>query len=207
MTWLQLPAPLVLASTSPYRQAQLRRLGVEFSAITPPYDEAPVPGLDPRQLIAFHAGEKAAAVRAAHADKTAWILAADQGVVLETGATTVLLGKPQTAANAVAQLLEMAGKTHELRTHVVLDVPSLTPDGPGWQLRTTSVAQVRVRPLTRAEAEAYVARDKPLDCAGSYRIEAAGPWLFDAIHTDDPTAIEGLPLIAVARMLRQAAGR
>ena len=110
-----------------------------------------------------------------------------------------LLGKPNTVENAVAQLLQLSGQTHELRTHVVLDVP-------GRQWQETSVAQVRVRPLTRAEAEAYVTRDAPLDCAGSYRIEAAGPWLFDGIETDDPTSIEGLPLIAVARLLRHAEG-
>ncbi len=199
MTWWPLPAPLVLASTSKYRQAQLQRLGVAFTAFAPPYAEDAVAGLDPRQLIDHHARQKALATRLAHPDKSAWILAADQGVVLQDNAGARLLGKPHTAENAVQQLLEMAGKTHELRTHVVLDVP-------GHQWEETSVAQVRVRPLKRAEAEAYVARDKPLDCAGSYKIECAGPWLFDAIQTDDPTAIEGLPLIAVARLLRMAAG-
>ncbi len=194
MTWWPLPAPLVLASTSKYRQAQLHRLGVAFTAFAPPYEEVPVAGLDARQLIAFHAVAKANAVRAVYPDKSAWILAADQGVVLDG---EPLLGKPHTVENAVAQLLLLAGKTHELRTHVVLDVP-------GAQLQATSVAQVRVRPLTRGEAEAYVVRDQPLDCAGSYKIECAGPWLFDAIITDDPTAIEGLPLIAVARLLRTA---
>ena len=194
MTWWPLPAPLVLASTSKYRQAQLQRLGVVFTAFAPPYDEAPVAGLDARQLIAHHAVQKAKAVRAAHPDPTVWILAADQGVVVDGD---VLLGKPHTAENAVAQLLCLSGKTHELRTQVVLDVP-------GQQFAETSIARLRVRSLTRAEAEAYVARDQPLDCAGSYKIECAGPWLFDAIDTDDPTAIEGLPLISVARLLRQA---
>lgn len=197
MSWWPLPAPLVLASTSKYRQAQLQRLGVAFTAFAPPYEENPVPGLDARQLIAFHARQKAEAVRAAYPDKSVWILAADQGVVLEDAAGLRLLGKPGTAELAVAQLLQLAGRTHELRTQVVLDVP-----GAQWQ--ETSVAQVRVRALTRTEAEAYVKRDAPLDCAGSYRIEAAGPWLFDSIATDDPTAIEGLPLIAVARLLRRA---
>ncbi len=195
MTWWPLPAPLVLASTSKYRQAQLARLGVEFTAFAPPYDEPPVAGLEPRQLIEHHARQKAAAVRAVYPQADVWILAADQGVVLD-GAP--LLGKPHTAENAVAQLLQLAGRSHELRTHVVLDTPHRQ-----WQ--ETAVAQVRVRPLTRAEAEAYVARDQPLDCAGSYKIECAGPWLFEAITTEDPTAIEGLPLIAVARLLRLAA--
>ena len=194
MTWWPLPAPLVLASTSKYRHAQLRRLGVAFTAFAPPYQELPIAGLDARQLIVHHATQKADAVRRTHPDALAWILAADQGVVLADR----LLGKPHTAANAVAQLIEMAGKTHELCTHVVLDTP-----GRRWQ--ETSIARVQVRPITRAEAQADVARDAPLDCAGSYKIECAGPWLFDAIETDDPTSIEGLPLIAVARLLRLAA--
>jgi septum formation protein len=195
MPWFLLPAPLVLASTSKYRQAQLARLGVEFSTFAPPYEELDVPGLDARQLIAYHAREKAVAVRAAHPDPTVWILAADQGVVLGDK----LLGKPHTVTNAIAQLLQLAGQTHELRTHLVLDLP-------GWQLRKTSVALVRLRPLTHAEAEAYVLKDMPLDCAGSYKIECAGPWLFESLESDDPTAIEGLPLIAVAQMLREASG-
>ncbi len=193
MTWWPLPAPLVLASTSKYRYAQLQRLGVAFTAFAPSYEELPLAGLDARQLIVHHATQKADAVRRTYPDRLAWILAADQGVVL----AGTLLGKPHTAANAVTQLLEMAGQIHELRTHVVLDTP-------GQQWQETSVARVQVRPLTRAEAQAYVARDAPLDCAGSYKIECAGPWLFDAIETDDPTSIEGLPLIAVARLLRLA---
>ena len=199
MTWFPLPAPLVLASTSKYRQAQLTRLGVLFTAVKPDYDELPIPGLDARTLIAHHAREKALAVRAA-LGPTPWILAADQGVLLQDGRAEVLFGKPHTADNAVSQLLQLSGKTHELRTHVVLDVGQ-------WQLEHTSVARVRVRTLTRADAQAYVTRDAPLDCAGSYMIERAGPWLFDAVETDDPTAIEGLPLITVSRLLREACGR
>ena len=197
MIWWPLPAPLLLASTSKYRQAQLRRLGVAFTAIAPPYVEEAIAGLDPRILIAFHARQKALSVRQLDGGGDAWIIAADQGVVVDDADGSWLLGKPMTAAKAVEQLLQLSGRTHELRTHVVLDVPGCV-----WQ--ATSVAQVHVRPLSRAEAEEYVARDTPMDCAGSYRIERAGPWLFDAIHTDDPTAIEGLPLIAVARLLREA---
>lgn len=197
MTWFPLPVPLILASTSRYRQAQLGRLGVAFTSIAPPYVEAPVPGLNPRQLIAYHAVQKAAAVRRMEGAQNAWILAADQGVVVDQPEGAILLGKPGTAQAAVEQLLQLAGKIHELRTHVVLDLGV-------QQLRHTSVAHLYMRPLTRAEAEAYVARDKPLDCAGSYRIEAAGPWLFESIQSDDPTAIEGLPLITVANLLRTA---
>lgn len=192
MSLLQLPAPLVLASTSKYRQALLRRLGLAFTALAPDYDEAPVPGLDPLALIEHHAREKARAVRQLRPD--AWVLAADQGAVLGDR----LLGKPGTIDAAVAQLLALAGRTHQLATAVVLALPD------GRVLERTVTVEMLVRPLTLAEANAYVAQDQPLDCAGSYRIESAGPWLFEACRGDDPTAIEGLPLVHVAAMLRAA---
>lgn len=198
---LDLPAPLVLASTSRYRQAQLARLGVDFTCIKPPYDELPVAGLGPQALVDHHALAKARSVAEQPAFAGCLVLAADQGVVLDGD----LLGKPGTAEAAVAQLLRMAGRDHELRTAVALALPTEAHDaGSLCILQRVVSVQVRVRPLTRAEAEAYVAHDQPLDCAGSYRIEAAGPWLFDSVRGDDPTAVEGLPLIAVAALLREA---
>lgn len=200
MAVLTLPAPLVLASTSKYRKAQLARLGLTFECVAPGYDEVPVEGLTATQLIGHHARHKALAVQGTHPN--AWILAADQGAILtQDDGTERLLGKPGTHEAAVAQLLDLAGRVHRLVTVVVLAVP-----GQGLAEREVTV-QMRVRPLTQAEAEAYVAQDVPLDCAGSYRIEAAGPWLLEFARGDDPTAIEGLPLIAVAALLREACER
>lgn len=196
-----LPAPLVLASTSRYRKAQLERLGIPFTCTKPPYDERPVAGLDPRALVDHHAVEKARSVATQAGFAGHLILAADQGVVVDDE----LLGKPGSVAAAVAQLLRLGGRDHELRTAVVLALPAGFGGCHEFRLlqRVVSV-RMRLRPLTRAEAEAYVEQDQPLDCAGSYRIEAAGPWLLEHARGDDPTAIEGLPLIAVADLLREA---
>ncbi len=195
MPLIHLPFPLVLASTSRYRQAQLARLGLPFTAVKPPYDELPVAGLDATQLIVHHAREKAKAARLLPNGTESLILAADQGVVLDRE----LLGKPGTEPAAVAQLLRLAGREHALVTAVVLGLPD------GRLLERLVPVTLRLRPLSEAEAQAYVAQDQPLDCAGSYRIEAAGPSLLEWARGDDPTAIEGLPMIAVAALLREAA--
>ncbi len=192
MAVLNLPAPLVLASTSKYRQAQLARLGVQFESVAPDYAELAIAGLTPRQMIVHHARQKALAVQVLRPD--AWVLAADQGAIL----TDRLLGKPGTVEAAVGQLLDLAGQTHALVTAVALALPD------GRLLQRVTTVELAVRALTEAEARAYVDQDQPLDCAGSYKIEAAGPWLFDFALGDDPTAIEGLPLIAVAALLREA---
>jgi septum formation protein len=108
------------------------------------------------------------------------------------------LGKPGTVDAAVAQLQELAGRTHELWTAVCLMLPD------GRRLVREVGIELEVRALTREEALAYIELDQPLDCAGSYKIEAAGPWLFTRVRGDDPTAIEGLPMMAVGELLRQA---
>jgi septum formation protein len=195
---LQLPARLVLASTSRYRRAQLQRLGLTFVAVAPPYDELPQPGLDARQLVDYHARQKALALQHLPEHAHDWLLAADQGVIVDGPTGPRLLGKPGTVAAAVDQLLELAGRTHELRTTVVLAVPCQP-----LAVRT-AVVRVTMRNYDRAWAEQYVALDQPLDCAGSYKIEAGGPWVIAACKGEDPTAIEGLPLLLVTTMLRDA---
>lgn len=192
-----LPVPLVLASTSRYRKAQLERLGVAFICIAPNYAEDPVAGIAAGDLPLHHARHKALAVAQQTGAPLTWILAADQGVVWQSGADSELLGKPHTPAKAVDQLLQLSGQPHLLRTGVAL----LLADG--TLLDRVVDVTLHMRPLSRAEATDYVARDQPLDCAGSYRIESLGPWLFDKVDCNDPTAIEGLPLLAVAALLRQ----
>ena len=194
MAVLQPRWPLILASTSRYRKAQLARLGVPFGVARPDYDELPVPGLDAIALIAHHARQKAKAVQALPESAGHIVLAADQGVVVD-GA---LLGKPGTVPAAVAQLLHLAGREHALVTAVVLGLPD------GRLLERLVPVTLKLRALTLAEAQAYVEQDQPLDCAGSYRIEGAGPSLLQWARGDDPTAIEGLPMIAVAELLRAA---
>lgn len=198
---IELPAPLVLASTSKYRRAQLARLGLPFVCVAPRYDELPVADLDVRALVDHHATQKALAVLATPEHAHCWVLSADQGAILHDGGGPVLLGKPGSTEAAIAQLLRLAGRTHELRTTVALGVRGRPV------LARTVVVLVTMRQLTPADAAAYVALDQPLDCAGSYKVEAGGPWVLASCAGDDPTAIEGLPLLAVVELLREALER
>ena len=106
-----------------------------------------------------------------------------------------VFGKPATVERAIEQLETMAGETHELVTALVVIRGERT-------CRHTDVTKLRMRPLSRAAIERYVAADQPFDCAGSYKLESRGIVLFDQIETDDHTAITGLPLIALTTILR-----
>jgi septum formation protein len=185
---------LVIATTSPYRLALLARLGTPFVAVPHQVDErAAEPPGDPTDAARALAVAKAQSVAAAHPD--ALILGSDQLAVDADGAR---LHKPGTAEAAVAQLARLTGRAHRLVTAVALR----HPDG-----RVTSHVDVTVlhmRALTMAQLRAYVARDLPLDCAGAYKIERLGAALFERVVGHDPTAIEGLPLCATARLLADA---
>ncbi len=109
-----------------------------------------------------------------------------------------ILEKPGTPETAREQLAWLAGREHTLHTCVVLRVPD------GSEREQLVVARLRVRPLRPDQIDAYVRLDTPLDCAGSYKTESLGIALFDSMRCDDPTAIEGLPLISVCRLLRDA---
>lgn len=182
---------LILASTSPYRRDLLARLGVPFRCLGPGVDEdeAKRSGLAPIALAEALARAKAEAVAAGEPGAT--VIGGDQLVTFEGR----VLGKPGTAEAAVDQLLGMAGRDHQLVTSVAV------ADATGTEVITDRTT-LRLRPLTPDEARRYVEKDRPLDCAGSYRIESLGIALFDRIDSADHTAIVGLPLIAVSRMLR-----
>jgi septum formation protein len=186
------PPRLVLASTSAYRRELLGRLGVGFTALAPLCDEEAlkIAGEDPAAQALRLAEAKAASLRAQAPD--AFVLGGDQLVSFQGRC----LGKPHTHANAVAQLEAMQGQQHSLLTAIVL----LAPDGSLTRHLDTHVMTMRA--LSREELARYVARDRPLDCAGSYKIEAGGIALFERIEGADFTAITGLPLIALASLLR-----
>jgi septum formation protein len=193
--------PLVLASTSRYRAALLARLGVPFEQVPSGVDERAHDGRwDADGPVEYALGlgrAKARAVAARHRD--AWVLAADQVGVMELAGRRLRLDQPGAHADNVEQLLALSGRTHELVSGVVLlDAAS------GAERTHVDRQSLTMRAFTRAEAEAYVARCAPLDCAGGYRVEDAGIALFERIAGDDPTGIEGLPLMAVSRMLRAA---
>lgn len=188
--------PLVLASTSRYRHTLLAQLDLPFVGAAPDYDERAedhrFAGLGAEGFALHLARGKAASLRAAHPD--GWILGADQVAVLPPDR---LLHKPGTSERAVEQLMAMSGRTLHLVTGVVL------LDAATGRVHEALDRQVLgLRPYARAEAEAYVARHQPLDCAGSFRIEDAGITLFDRLEGADFTGIIGLPLLAVCRLLR-----
>lgn len=182
---------LVLASTSPYRRAQLDLLRLPFRSMAPGVDEEAIATdrTDPVALAGRLARAKAEAVGSR--EPGAVVIGGDQVVAFEGR----VLGKPETADRAVEQLLEMAGREHQLVSAVAV------ADSGGVEV-VIEVARLWVRALIRDEAERYVAADRPLDCAGSYKIESLGITLFERIETNDQTAIVGLPLLAVCRMLR-----
>ncbi len=186
---------LVLASTSRYRRALLERLGIPFTAVAPACDEEALkdPRLPPQQLAEMLAAAKADSLSATHPH--AVIIGSDQICALDDE----VLHKPGTPERAVAQLLRMQGRSHHLITAL-----SVIHGQRRW-LHTT-VTTLTMPPHSAATLARYVAADQPLDCAGAYKLEQRGIGLFERIaSTDqsaDESAIVGLPLLALSRILR-----
>ncbi len=183
---------LILASTSPYRRELLSRLRLPFDVARPDTDETPRAGESPDALALRLAADKARAVAAASPD--AWIIGSDQVAAFDGRK----LGKPGDRGNAIAQLQSMSGREVRFLTAVALVRGGDTP------LVHLDTTRVRFRSLDSATIERYVDAEQPFDCAGSFKSEGVGIALFDAIDNEDPTALVGLPLIATARLLRQA---
>ena len=184
---------LVLGSTSRYRRELLQRLGLPFTVAAPDVDEAPLPGETPRALALRLALAKAHAVAAQHPD--AAVIGSDQVADLHGQP----LGKPGTHERASAQLQRMSGETVIFQTAVAV-VCAAT----GFEQVDLAPVEVRFRTLTGDEIERYLRIEQPYDCAGSAKSEGLGISLLEAIHSDDPTALIGLPLIRTCRMLRAA---
>ncbi|AUN94364.1 Maf family protein [Pseudazoarcus pumilus] len=182
---------LVLASTSTYRRMLLERLHIPFETVRPEVDETPRPGEAPDALADRLALEKALAVAARQDD--ALVIGSDQ--VAHIGEE--VFGKPGTVERAHEQLRRMSGQTVVFHTALAL-VNTAT----GRQRVERVPTRVRFRTLSEAEIVRYVAKEMPLDCAGSAKSEGLGITLLDALSGDDPTALIGLPLIALSRMLR-----
>ncbi|HVN35535.1 MAG TPA: Maf family nucleotide pyrophosphatase [Casimicrobiaceae bacterium] len=184
---------LVLASTSRYRRTLLERLGLPFDAVAPQVDESPGPGETPSATAFRLAAAKARSVAGAHRD--ALIIGSDQVADCQGRA----IGKPGTHEDAVAQLRALSGQTVVFHTGVAL----LDAASGACQTALVDVTST-YRHLTDAEIEGYLRREQPYDCAGSVRAEALGIALFERIESDDPTALIGLPLIQLSRMLAAA---
>ena len=185
--------PLILASTSRYRRSLLERIAPPFEAISPEVSEAQVGGESPRERATRLSLTKARAVAEKHPN--AIVIGSDQ--VCAAGQR--VLDKPGDEPTCRAQLTALSGHTANFYTGcaVVGIEASLTLE----YLDTTTVT---FRRLTEAEINRYVAREKPFDCAGGFKVEALGITLFDSVESTDPTALIGLPLIWVSNALRQA---
>lgn len=194
------PHSLVLGSTSPYRRTLLTRLGLPFEVVSPAVDETAQPGEMPRQLALRLALTKAQAV--ARQRPQSLVIGSDQVADLHGEP----LGKPGTHERATVQLRRMRGQTVVFETAVAV-VCSAT----GFS--QVDLASVRVRFRTEEDGldddaiETYLRTEQPYDCAGSAKSEGLGITLLDAIESDDPTALVGLPLIRTCRLLRAAGVR
>jgi septum formation protein len=183
---------IVLGSTSRYRAELLRRLIADFDQRAPGTDEKSLRGeaASARALRLAVAKARAAVVGL----QDALVIGSDQ--VAELGG--LVLDKPGSAENACRQLSLSSGRAVQFHTALcLLD----TRDG---RVRThVDLTCVHFRPLDQGEIQRYVEREQPLDCAGSFKGEGLGISLFERIDSQDPSALIGLPLIALARLLRE----
>lgn len=190
------PPRLILASTSRYRRELLERLRLPFETIAPEVDETPLPGETPPDLCQRLSLAKAHAVAARHPG--ALVIGSDQVAACDGEP----VGKPHTHERAVAQLLRMSGRAITFHTGLALVRHGVAGDVVEQVLRVP--VEVVFRSLSLDEIETYLRLEQPYDCAGSAKCETLGIGLLEAIHSTDPTALVGLPLIATCRLLRAA---
>ena len=185
------PPRLILASTSTYRRDLLARLRLPFEVRSPDADETPAPGEPPAGLASRLALAKARSIFTAEPD--AVVIGSDQVATLD-GCEPI--GKPGSFERAREQLRAASGRTMRFHTAFAVLAPRHAP------IEETAVIDVRFRTLSDDEIDRYLTLDEPFDCAGAARSEGLGIALLEAMRTDDPTALIGLPLIRVAAALR-----
>ena len=187
---------LILASSSPYRRELFERLHLPFEAISPHIDETPRAGEAPEATALRLARAKAEAI--ARHYPGALVIGSDQVATLDGEQ----IGKPGDHARALAQLQKMRGR--EVVFHTALCLWDSRLDAPcPVQVENVQVF-VHFRDLPDAELDAYLRIEQPYDCAGSAKNEGLGNALIERIDSTDPTALTGLPLIALTSMLRRA---
>jgi septum formation protein len=183
---------LILASTSPWRRELLERLHLPFECIPPGVDEAEIPGEDPVERAERLSIAKARAVASSRPD--ALVIGSDQVAVLDGQ----IADKPGTHERALEQLRRASGRCLQLHSGLAL------VDGRNGQLSARVITStVHFRVLSDTLIEAYLRAERPYDCAGSARIEALGIALVSRVDSEDPSAIIGLPLIALTTLLGQ----
>lgn len=189
---------LILASTSVYRQQLLKKLGIPFTAERPPYDEDTAKQqalgrrLEPVQVAEWLSKGKGQSLKDAKKETGLVIISGDQ--LVDFGGE--IIGKSHSFENAFQQLHRMKNRTHRLITAVTLITDH--------EVRHLNhVTELKMKDLTDGEIAAYLHRDEPYDCAGSYKIEESGIALFSEIVTTDFTAIQGLPLLWISTQLKE----
>lgn len=185
----KLPATLVLASTSRHRRDLLTRAGIPFEAVPPAVDEEALKdGRPAPELAAYLARAKAESIARIRPDDI--VIGSDQ-IAVHRGDQ---LGKPGSRAAAIAQLERLSGDSHELVTAMTVMRGSIVHEH-------LEVGQLTMRRLSPEQIARYVDADAPLECCGSYRLESRGITLFERISTSDHSAIVGLPILALVRIL------
>ncbi len=183
---------LILASTSPYRRELLERLGLDFTTAAPDVDESRLAGESPQAMVRRLSEAKARAVAAQH--PAALIIGSDQMAVCGDE----VLGKPGSHDKAVAQLAHLSGQRVSFLTGLCLY------DSAADRAQLDVIAfHVVFRALDADMIENYLRREQPYNCAGSFKSEGLGTALFERLEGDDPTALIGLPLIRLTRMLER----
>jgi septum formation protein len=179
---------LILASTSPFRRELLERLGVAFDALSPDFDEGSAKADNPKALAELCALGKAESLAARYPGQI--VIGSDQVAELDGKP----LGKPGSVERAVEQLSMMSGRTVHFHTGLALVQ--------GEKRRSMcELFTVHMRKLTEGEIRDYIAREKPLGCAGSFKIEGLGIALMEGMEGRDFTSLIGLPLIALRELL------
>jgi septum formation protein len=195
--FLKSPPELILASTSSYRRALLARVHESFECEAPGVDETRREHESALALVARLALGKARAVAARHPE--AWVIGSDQAAVLESSdGEEMVLGKPGTAERCAETLRSCSGATVTYCTAV-----ALVRAGDASAYEFVDTTRVKFRELDEATIARYIARESPFDCAGGFKSEGLGISLCEAIESEDPSALIGLPLIRLCSVLRR----
>jgi septum formation protein len=187
---------LILASTSPYRASLLKKTGVPFECVRPRINEDALKNellksnITPGELAKRLSEAKGQSVSATAPDSV--VISGDQLAEIDGE----ILGKPGDFQHALQQLKKLRGRTHRLLTAV-------TVFGPHKFETHLSVTELLMRPLKDDELSRYLEKDKPYDCAGSYKIEEGGISLFQSIECEDFTSIQGIPMIWLCNKLKE----
>lgn len=180
---------LILASTSPYRKLLLERLQLPFTQVVPPFTESTPGSMPIDELVQYNSKGKAESVLNHYPDAT--VIASDQLAVCGD----LVLGKPGTGEKAAAQLAMLSGKSVTFLTGLAM----LSRE---QRYIETIPFTVTFRNLGEREIINYIEKEKPIDCAGSFKSEGLGIALFERMQGDDPTALIGLPLIRLSQWLK-----